>query len=155
MPSAEWLQAFPTSFDFYHMGTVHAREGSPFATFELESALLKDSHAVGFWIEADSRALMILLFDRELDHSTYTEMGNILASRLATELSRRHGIDTLISPPRVLSMARVERAARSASAATPRVLQKTYVHQHKNRHVPVEVLILPLDAALKTGAGHA
>src|SRR4051794_8579843 len=96
----------PDGFDFYHLGRVETREGSPFPLFDLESALLGNESALSFQLRGDVSGTLLVLFDSRfthgLDTSVYAELGNILASRVADRLNESSGLDVMISPPQTL-----------------------------------------------------
>lgn len=132
------LHALPEAFPFYHLGTVQA-DGAASARLELDGLRdLQEKFAVAFRFSGDFNGILITLFDRGLDLSTYTEMGNILASQFATRLSAGGGADVMISPPETVAAAGI---ARLASA--PGTVRRTYKHHFNEMIVPVELLVAP------------
>lgn len=126
--------AMPETFDFYHLGKVEARPA------EAEDFLdLEDSVFMGFRFQGDLNGILIAVFDRGLDLSTYTELGNIIASRFATRLSDASSIDVMISPPQTLG----EPLFRKLTSAAPSLLSRTYRHLDGKLSVPIQVLLLP------------
>jgi hypothetical protein len=137
MPTTtELTEALPAQgFDFYHLGQVlpEAPGGAP--------EDLADLRAMAFTLQGESRGVFAVAFDRALDASTYTELGNVLASRFADGLSRARGHAVLISPPRELEGSRL--AALAALSRGP-VIRRAYLHVHNGVAVRVEALILPV-----------
>lgn len=126
--SARFEGALPGKFEFYHLGeVVPARDPSALD--------LSSRSAVAFGIQGDARSLAIVLFDRALDLSTYTELGNVIVSRLASHL------DVMISPPREITSSR----ARELMATAPVIARKTYLHESDAPTAEVEVVILSFD----------
>lgn len=133
--------ALPTQFDFYHLGKV---EQQPLSN----SNFFRDACAVGFRLLGDLNGLMIVLFEKDLDHSTYTEFGNLLASRLATQLQTENGLDVMISPPQSLEHGLVQKLLEKNSS----IIRRTYAHFYKNSVISVETLVL---SAPSEGIGYA
>jgi hypothetical protein len=122
--------ALPANFDFYHLGTVEkARSALTDSPLTLEGR-----HNVVISLQGESRALVVTLFDESLDHSTYTELANIVASRLATSL------ETGISAPKTFTNEVLSHllAGRDLSRF------QYYHHAESGPVIPIEVLILPL-----------
>jgi chemotaxis protein CheY-P-specific phosphatase CheC len=81
----------------------------------------------------------------------YSEAGNIIASKLATILSEKHGVDVVISPP-----VRLERAQLNLLAsATQEIAEKTYVHSHAGKEVLLDALLLNYSAAKAPAEGRS
>lgn len=127
--------ALPEGFDFYHLGKVEAQTAEPedFPAFE-------DTICMGYGFQGDVNGILIAIFDRGLDVSAYTEMGNVMASQFATRLSQKSGLDVMITPPRQLQDNTLGHLSRSASST----LARTYHHLHEGKIIPVQVLVLPL-----------
>jgi hypothetical protein len=139
------IDCLPRSFAFYHLGQVELRTEQARKILALSpgSAPLypttsSDRIAVAYSIEGDIRGLITLVFDQGLDVSTYAELGNIIASRVATDLENRHGLDVTVSPPRILRAAQVEELL---NQDRPR-LTRTYLHQHEGKVVPLQTLLM-------------
>ncbi len=126
--------AFPAHFPFYHLGTVELADETT-APQAFDS--FHDMRAIGYALH-EERAALILLFDQGLDPSTYSEMGNIIASRLSSA----------ISPPRNMEPGRVAALVRSADLVETR----TYFHTHGGITVTVHALLL---TAPSEGAAYA
>lgn len=136
-------QALPEEFEFYHLGKVLAQ------TAELHDfPNLEDTLAMGYAFNGDTNGILIAIFDRGLDSSTYSEMGNILASQFATRLSKNNELDVMIGPPKELSENTLGHLSRSASST----LARTYHHLYNGKIIPVQVLVLPLG---EQGGGRA
>ena len=132
--------ALPESFDFYHLGPVALRTGTGATAAASLEDLLAGCATVGFGIHGDVQGMLIVAFEKELDFSTYTELGNVVASQLATQLNRRDGTDVMISPPRPLSQARLAKILPALRA--PGTVVRTYLHRMAGKaEIPVHVLI--------------
>lgn len=132
-------ESFPERIPFYHLGEV-ALSDSP----EPDAAAFADPdrRCLGFQLQGDVSGVVAVLFDADQDLSTYSELGNLLASRIATELSRRVGLDVLISPPRPLGM---ERLARMLQTAGQPHFRRTYLHVFRDQPtVPVQLIVVPI-----------
>jgi hypothetical protein len=130
-------QALPENFPFYHLGTVEAQkaEGS-----DVEWTFDADQTAVSYRFHGDSEGMLVVVFDQGLDESTYLEMGNVIAAKLATNLSKAQGWDVMISPPEKLKSAQLQ-------ALLPRVPQKiirNYLHLHQGRSILVSTLLFQM-----------
>jgi CheY-specific phosphatase CheX len=133
--------ALPERFDFYHLGPVALRDRSTGATTaaSLED-LLAGCATVGFSIQGDIQGMLIVAFEKDLDFSTYTELGNVVASQLVTQLNRRDGIDVMISPPRPLTAERLAKILPALRA--PSTVVRTYLHRTGEKaEIPIHVLI--------------
>ena len=125
--------AMPGGFSFYQLGHVEAMADEP---HEETYRALEDRVGIAFNLEGDIRGLLVLIVEQGLDLSTYTELGNILASRLATNLTGPG--EVMISPPIHLNHSQLERLMRAQQP----VLQRSYIHLNKNTAVTVQTLIL-------------
>jgi hypothetical protein len=130
--------ALPNHFDFYHLGKVELQSD------HFES--LQDNRAVAFRIYGDvggvedMTALMIIFFDPALDISTYSEFGNILGSKLVSQLNSDQNLDLMVSPPVVLNASQLGKIDLNTAPA----VRKTYIHIYNNTVIPVETWILPI-----------
>lgn len=140
---SEWSAVLPQHFQFYHLGEVSSK-----ALFNKTENPLKDALAVGYQIKGDIQAVVLVIFDRGLDLSVYSELGNVLASQIANQLHSQKGFDVLISPPQILSESLFENIQRSQKP----LLKRTYAHVYHNFVIPIETWILK---ALPEGVGHA
>jgi chemotaxis protein CheY-P-specific phosphatase CheC len=137
------LEALPRSFDFYHLGQIELQED------ELPSS--SDRIAIAYTLEGEARGALLLLLDEGLDLSTYSEAGNIIASRLATALSARHGLEVTISPPRVLSRAQLQTVLNTGGEKSAR----SYLHRHGSRAISLEAVLLSAVTVPSEGTGNA
>ncbi len=116
--------ALPGEFTFYHLGQVSPQSGESEA---LPSSLSANGlQAVGFSLYGEMRGLAIVLFDEGLDTSTYTELGNTLASRLADGLSDQSAKSDsiiMVSPPMPLSETQYSILTQQGEPIT-----RTYLH---------------------------
>lgn len=90
--------SFEMSFDrmdFYGMGEINVL---PSAFSELDRRYEK---AVAFRFTGSDTKSALVLIDGSLDLEMGKELGNILASKVAGQLSENEGWEVLISPPQV------------------------------------------------------
>jgi chemotaxis protein CheY-P-specific phosphatase CheC len=136
-PSLELLtHSLPETFSFYHLGQIALRDSG-----KAKAALLDpndDRAALAYTLRGDIQAAVVLLLEPGLDVSMYSEAGNIIASKLATQLAEKHGIDVVLSPPTRLERSQLQLLA----SATPEIAEKTYVHSHAGKEVLLEALLL-------------
>lgn len=132
-------RSLPEGFRFYDQGTV-ARVAAPKVTDLL--GLSAEKTAALFKLLGDPTALLVVLFDNKLDVSMYTELGNILASRLCQRLSENGEGDLMITPPLLLTEAQFLRLAR----VSPDFILQSYEHVNHGAVTRVDAVILPLSA---------
>lgn len=125
-------QLMPEGFSFYHLGYVEA------VTEEQPAPISKALEGAAFSIQGEIRGVMLILFEKGLDTSAYVEMGNILASRLATHLSLKAGLDVMISPPKLLNAQELITLIQSQQT----VAQKNYLHVHQGKSIQIKALVL-------------
>jgi len=130
-------EALPKEFSFYHLGSVEMRSQREFTETNAE-LILEDLNAVAFSFQGDFRGVLIILVEKGLDVSIYSELGNILASRLATELTH-DGYDVMITPPRLLQAPQLERLIQTPQ----KKIHGKYQHLYQNTTVPVETVLIP------------
>jgi len=124
-------EALPSSFGFYHLGTVELQPDWPHPT--QESPL-----GVSFRLQGDLNALFVLLLDENLDLAIYSELGNILASKIANQLFADRQLQITISPPQALS----ENQLALILENEPATIRKTYVHRFDNKIIYLETLFM-------------
>ncbi len=135
------FEALPSSFNFYHLGKVELLSESDFpASPHLPPSPLSDetSHGLSFHLRGDLNATFIVLFRKDLDLSIYSELGNILASKIANQLLVEKNLQIAISPPHALSNQEMERLFEIESFP----VRRTYVHQYENRFIYLETLFM-------------
>ncbi len=132
---ARIANALPKNFDFYHLGVVRMQSGTQ------DDLWSHGARAIGFSLEGDLRAALMIRVEFAEDLSVYAEMGNIIASQLATALSKEKGVDVLISPPRMMSAKAASRLMAAATQAGRRFERRTYLHLHQ-KTVPVDAWIM-------------
>jgi len=133
-PSLELLtHSLPENFSFYHLGEIALRDRS-----SLPATLPTDDRAaMAYTLRGDIQAAVVLMLEPGLDLSMYSEAGNIIASRLATQLAEKHGIDVVLSAPVRLERAQLELLAKTM----PEFTEKTYVHSHAGKEVLLDALL--------------
>ncbi len=149
-PSMEKLaQALPQQFGFYHLGDVELIETRADNPSRQSSRELPTQTAVAFTYQGDARGVLALIFDSDLDISIYSEMGNVIASRMITHLHQKEGADILLSPPKVLNAGQLAVLMKSEQSH-----KRTYLHRQKDQVIQVEVLIASV-AMMSEEVAHA
>jgi hypothetical protein len=126
----DFVELLPKNFSFYDKGQVSlSNEVANAPANALTSPLdLQNRRGVGFRIyhldDAPS-AILIFLFDVSEDESMYTEMGNILASKLCQSLSEQEKSEMMISPPIQLQSHQLLRLASQHSG-----VRRVYSHRY-------------------------
>jgi hypothetical protein len=138
-------QSLPETFPFYGMGDVSLVK-NPKSTSPI-SALVEGKDGVSFKLLGEPAVLLVVLFDKNLDSSMYSELGNILASKLCTGLSEEGEGDLMITPPYPLKS---EQLKRLASVGLP-FIHRSYEHVNQDKTVLIEALILPITAEGQIG----
>ncbi len=158
------VNALPHEFQFYHLGKVELQsidvstarspvapgiqlftaqqDSLQFLSTALEELItidFKETDAIAYHLFGDLRALIIILFAKDLDFATYSELGNVLASKIANQLSLDNGADILISPPQQLNHAQIEQLIQNKNT----VIRRTYTHLNKNSVIPIATWVLP------------
>lgn len=139
----------PESFPFYSFGQVTRRE--PAQSAKPLAEILAGKSGVSFRLLGEPAVLLVVLFDSELDASMYTEMGNILASKLCQSLSEQGEGDLMITPPLTLG---AQQLARLLRANYP-YIHRSYEHLNQDTQVLIETLILPVFANGEENIGNA
>jgi len=129
---SQLADALPYELNFYHLGKVE-QYFFPFAFQEV--------NGVVFRIYGDLNAIMVILFDSNLDCSTYTELGNLLAGRWVTQIQKERKLDLMISPPQMIQPNFLEKLKNRFMLSEQPIIQKTYAHMFKNFIIPIETLI--------------
>ena len=125
-------KALPHHFNFYHFGEILLDE-------EKSSDLLKDHEleeifSIGFQVYLeDQKILLLTLFNKGLDESTYTEIGNIIAGQTASNLSQ----DAMVSPPFPLSSHRLKTLLKHYETD----FSQSYYHHYQNNMIPIQLLV--------------
>ncbi|MBY0470108.1 chemotaxis protein CheC [bacterium] len=131
-------QSLPSEFEFFHLGKVSRDRSATFPQIQFI-----DKAVVGFTLQGDFRGALLVVFDQGLDVSMYSEMGNIIASQLVTNLSKQ-GLDVVISPPKTVgsdqALKLVEQASRLPGGNG--IAQQRFLHFNNLYLVNVETLIL-------------
>ena len=131
-------RALPQTLEFYHLGEVKLQHphSMPDSGSEVD---FQESSVIGFQIFGESKATILFFFAKDLDVSVYSELGNLLTSQIANQVSRENHIDVLISPPRRINIKQVEQMIQNH----PPLLKRTYIHFCKNQRVPIITWLLP------------
>lgn len=132
-------RAFPRNFDFYHLGKVELLRTEHSADLPLQSPdFVAPGKAIAFSLYGDFRAVLVLWFPSELDQDIYTELGNLLASKVASQLSKDNQLELMISPPNPLTDSQWEQLSRKS----PILMKGYYAHHTDRRTLLVEAWIL-------------
>lgn len=125
------IQAFPREFDFYHLGQVKMSLTQP-------SPSSREKEGVAFRISGERTALVLVLFPKGMDYSTYAELGNVILSRVVTELNRAQNLELMITPPQFLSSKQLD----AFDLRHDRHVRRIYSFSPENEPVSVETVIL-------------
>jgi hypothetical protein len=135
-----WVEAMPSQFNFYHLGQVQLSENEiGFQDLQVRG--------VGFQVFGDVSVFLMILFASDLDFSIYAELGNVIASQLASQLSRMKNIEVMISSPQDLSNLMLKRLRNIEP-----IFRMSYGHCYNNQVIPVEAWIVP---SMSEGIGNA
>jgi hypothetical protein len=130
----------PNEFPFFSVGTVARSTTAPSSERDLD--FIQGKSGVSFKLLGEPAALLIVLFDRALDHSMYSELGNILASKLCQRLSEQGEGDLMITPPLMLKPEQLQRLSLTGAP----FIRQSYEHAYQDKKVLVETIILPISA---------
>lgn len=145
--AVDLIELLPQRFSFYDQGEVTLQDSlknTPEPVARLDSR-----RGVGFRIyhlDNAPSAILIFLFDANEDESMYTEMGNILASKLCQNLSEQEKSEMMISPPIQLQSHQLLRLS-SQHTGSRRVYLHSYSQKGIEKSTPVETWTLPLTNA--------
>ncbi len=134
------MNALPQQFDFYHLGKIQLQGTEIF---------IENTQSIGFQFIGDLSAWMIVFFQSTLDASMYAEVGNLLASQVATQLYFKNGLEVMISPPQSFTQAQVQSLCHSSVSE---IRRQTYCHFYQNSVIPIETWVISVARELK---GHA
>ncbi len=136
---ATLAKALPGEFEFYGMGQVKLQTG-------LTDDLWSDhAHGIGYALHGDFRGLLVIRVEFAEDLSLFEELGNVLASRLATELGETQSLDVLITPPKRLKPRRL--ASLLHGMEKDEIARRTYFFFHSGKTIPVDTWIVSQDFA--------
>lgn len=138
------VELLPQRFSFYDQGQVILQNSIKSILEPTIPARLESRRGVGFRIfhlDNAPSAILIFLFDANEDESMYTEMGNILASKLCQSLSEQEKSEMMISPPIQLQSHQLLRLS-SQHTGTRRVYIHSYVQDGVEKSTPVETWTL-------------
>ncbi len=128
-------KALPKGFEFYDYGTVERGETLSFEDIEFEGKTSYLFRLVGF--ELGQNYSLIICFHQDLERSKYIEIGNLVASKVATVMSQKQR-EFFISPPREIPLKRVSKL--DPTQYNMRIQQ--YLHSNENRQVPLEIIVI-------------
>ena len=143
------LAALPKEFEFYHLGKVKLQEAalaSPRPDF-FPAASEDQVPAIGYSFRGDVTGVLILGVPGGADLSVYAELGNIIASQIATQLATQDGLDVMISAPNFLSSS----ALRKLVSGGTHIESRTYLHHLDQAAIAISAWIVPstFDAAAR------
>lgn len=119
-------QLLPEKIEFYHLGEVRLEQPRSNMALTGSDLDLRNRTAISFTLRGELQAAVVLLVRQGLDISMYSELGNIIASRLVTRLSDEREIDDVLSAPRVIAAEQLEFITLLSTSA----ICRTYVHLH-------------------------
>lgn len=126
----------PEEFEFYHLGKIARATEKPDSTDPQTELELGNSSYFAFQMIGDAvgvNATLLISFPKNLDLSIYSEVGNILASQLASK------VGFMTSPPIYLKS---EQAARIIENARGSLLRREYFHLYDRLTLSLHFYIL-------------
>lgn len=141
------MDALPETFPFYHLGKVEALDS---ASGPLWHESTHDFVGIRFDLSGELNARLFLFFQKDLDLSTYMEVGNILASQTASRYSLGSQKTVHITPPHILSRESLGHLARTYFHAPLRY----YSHQLSGQPIQLQSLLVTIRDD-ETEGGHA
>lgn len=123
----------PERLPFYHLGWVDKA-----AQQELSSLPEASIHGTQAWlyqVSGDLKGAFVLVFPDTADASAYSELGNLLFTHWANQVSRLKDLDIAISPPLPASLDRVREWIKATS---PRVQE--FIHTQNDGRISVLTL---------------
>ncbi|MEO5969098.1 MAG: hypothetical protein ABIQ95_04160 [Bdellovibrionia bacterium] len=132
-------EALPSSFNFYHLGKVELQpdlRNPVYGSFDAAGDL---PCGIGFYIQGDLNATLVILLEKNLDLSIYSELGNILASKITNQLYVDRQLQLTISPPQPLSEYQLVNVLKNKLST----IRKIYIHRYENQIVYLETLLVP------------
>ena len=128
----ELEKALPRHFHFYSFGEIQLNGEKTESV--LEDHGLEEIYSIAFQIYLeDEKLLMLMLFNKGLDESTYTEIGNIISGQTASNLSN----EAMVSPPFRLSGSRLKTLLQHYEPDST----QNYVHYYQNNIIPIQLLV--------------
>lgn len=146
------VELLPQKFSFYDQGEVILQNSLDSSLERSKPAGLQNRRGVGFRIyhlDNAPSAILIFLFDAAADESMYTEMGNILASKLCQSLTEKDKAEMMISPPIQLQSHQLLRLA-SQHTGTRRIYSHTYLQNGIEKSTDVETWTVPITTNLSS-----
>lgn len=122
------LSRLPQSFEFYDQGTVGLGPILENPATGASVTDLTDKFGIVILLQGDIKGVVIGLFDQGLDTSMYSEMMNVIASRLSDDLAQYDDLDVLITPPRVIEGDVLDRTLMQVLKGTTLTTQQSYLH---------------------------
>ena len=126
------LAALPDHIDFYGMGRIKGEENQ-------DELIIANMQGISYELIAEHenfKALFVIVFDKERDAFAYSELGNVMAGRLATHL----GAFFMISPPKPLSQYALKRIAEMAQGYQATI--RRFRHYHGNDKVALQTAFI-------------
>jgi hypothetical protein len=143
---SEISDLLPESFGFYGLGTVELQKKvGTTETLPLDFDLLRGVGFRVYHLDDAPSALLLFVFGADLDESMYTEMGNVLASKLCQNLTEQQKSEMMISPPILLKSQQLRRLAgpEGKFAGAGRLYLHSYSSNGIEKSIPVETWTLP------------
>ncbi len=136
----EFDKILPQSFNFYSLGQVVLQQSAGKSTDQTGKTQIL------YTIEGDTKLFVTLLLDPTLDLSIYSEVGNIIAARMASALEQNSKTDWMITPPVCIQPKDISKAPQPIDFA--RLYEYHHVVDHET--IAFQVLIT-LSSQRETG----
>ena len=128
--------ALPDQFTFYHLGEVKKLADS---SQKISKTLdLSELQGVAFSLQGEKRGVIAVLFDKDLDFSTYRDGQCHCPVAEPISLAQDLEVDVMVSPPRFLSEGRIASLLKSELL----VDHQCFSHIHNGNVVDVQTVIL-------------
>jgi len=136
-------RSLPQSFDFYHLGNVEAQSCIVLKPIKENVRISDDLSLLGYnltTLNESMSAVLVLIFDRSLNESMYSELGNILVSRIINKLDNiEEPLEAVVSPPFKLKNATFERILATCKIS----FDHYYIHHINDTPITVRMMIVP------------
>jgi hypothetical protein len=130
-----YQSALPRKFDFYSEGQVLFQGSTP------ANPSTQNKVGILYRVEGETKVLLTLLAGAELDLSLYSEIGNIMAAKMAHSLEKTQTIEWMISPPRILTEAETNRV--TSSSAQGALLEYHYLSMGQTTRFQIIMTLAP------------
>ena len=144
------LDSLPKNFSFYHLGEVQLEtEAKTFLDWEYEKERLisSDQSAVVYQLTGEVNGSVFIMLAPDLDASAYSEMGNVIVSRMLEKLEELYLIQASLSSPRILAGKKLKETLEKL----PPSIQGKVHHRTQHETISLNAFV----SLIPTGGGNA